>query len=83
MIFHTMMLTENVLVFGKEELSTLFTDDFAHANVTLTKLSFGSCHKSKYASPLIWQRIQEQESQVSTCVCERRNIKQQKNAKDF
>ena len=40
------------------------TADFDYSNVTLTKLTFGSCHKRKYEFPQIWQRIQEQEAQV-------------------
>ena len=44
--------------------------DFEYPNVTLTKLTFGSCHKRKYEFPEIWQRIQEQDAQVSaSCRC--------------
>lgn len=38
--------------------------DVEHANVTLTQLTFGSCHKRKYEQAEIWQRIQEQHAQV-------------------
>lgn len=35
--------------------------DFAYPNTTLTRLAFGSCHKSKYAntSHSIWKTIKE------------------------
>lgn len=42
----------------------LGTADFEYSNVTLTRLTFGSCHKRKYEFPEVWQKIQEQDSQV-------------------
>jgi alkaline phosphatase D len=38
--------------------------DLEHPNVTLTKVAFGSCHKSKYPSSEQWRRIREEKAQA-------------------
>ena len=54
------LLTSAVVV----ATTTITEPDQALPNVTLTKLTFGSCHKQKYEHAQIWQRIQEQDAQV-------------------
>jgi hypothetical protein len=44
--------------------SALGKADLEHPNVTLTKIAFGSCHKSKYPSAEQWRRIRDEKAQV-------------------
>lgn len=44
--------------------TTTSSADLNLPNVTLTHLTFGSCHKRKYQVPGLWQRVKEQNSQA-------------------